>query len=71
LGHQGIIVKQIIENVLTSFRLRAYSLRMKKKQTFFISAEAIEALKNHKKATGRNKSLLVERAILRCYGGKS
>jgi hypothetical protein len=50
------------------FPVWTYLLHMKKKQTFFISARAIEVLKNHKEATGRNKSLLVERAILRCYG---
>jgi len=41
---------------------------VKKNQTFLLSHEAIEALKNHAKATGRKKSQLVERAILRCYG---
>jgi predicted DNA-binding protein len=41
---------------------------MKKNVTVLISLEAIEALKEHAKKTGRKKSQLVERAIQRCYG---
>jgi hypothetical protein len=43
----------------------------KKAQTFVISQRAIDSLNAHKKLTGRAKSLLVERAILRyCGNGK-
>lgn len=43
---------------------------MKKNQTFLLSQDAIEALKNKAKATGRKKSQIVERAILRYCGEK-
>jgi hypothetical protein len=40
----------------------------KKKVSFFISQDAIKALNVRMAITGRKKSQLVERAILRCYG---
>ena len=42
---------------------------MKKNQTFLLSKEAIELLAVHARTTGRKKSQIVERAILR-YCGK-
>ena len=39
-------------------------------KTFVLSDEAVQALKEKAKATGRKLSQLVERAILRCYGAK-
>ena len=41
---------------------------MKTNKTYLLSKEATDALDEKAKATGRKKSQLVERAILRCYG---